>query len=623
MRELNEAVQTLTEPNPETPAGDADGGFAFWGLLPATNSQPSNLDAVIRTRELQGASMTTQPKTITLTGAQLAVRLLERQGVRIVSGIPGGAILPFYDALSQSQAIRHVLARHEQGAGFIAQGMTRATGVPAVCLASSGPGATNLLTAIADAKLDSIPIVAITGQVPQSMIGTDAFQEVDTYGLTIPITKHNFMVSSAHELLEVIPRAFRLALSGRPGPVLVDIPKDVQVQSIELPADESAWPAPGVADPLPEVPAEPLAIAAEMINGAQRPLLYLGGGVVHSGASLLATALAEKASLPTVMTLMALGAMPVDHPLSLSMLGMHAARCTNLALEECDLLIAVGARFDDRATGKLSQFCPQAQIIHVDIDPSELDKLKAAHVGLHGDVGQVLKGLLPLVKPVIREEWLGRVAQLKRDFPLVMPKVEDSRSHYGLVKAVADALDDSAAIATDVGQHQMWVAQAYPLRRPRQWLTSGGLGTMGFGVPAALGAALAEPERTVVCFTGDGSLLMNIQEFATLAEEEANVKVVLMNNASLGLVYQQQTLFYGERTFASKYKGIPDFMALAKAFGLDAVDLDEAADDAGARAMLGEALNRRGPCLIHVSIDVAEKVFPMVPPGAANKEMIG
>jgi len=317
---------------------------------------------------------------------------------------------------------------------------------------------------------------------------------------------------------------------------------------------------------------------------------------------------------------MALGAMPVDHPLSLGMLGMHGARCTNYALDECDLLIAVGARFDDRATGKVAAFCPQAKIIHIDIDPSELDKIKTAHVGIMGDVKAVLERLAPQVGAQLREPWLSRVAQLKTEHPLRLPGIDDPRTPYGLIRAVADGLDDEATITTDVGQHQMWVAQAYPLRRPRQWLTSGGLGTMGFGLPAAIGAALAEPERTVVCFTGDGSILMNVQEFATAAEEDVNVKVVLMNNASLGLVFQQQTMFYGERTFASKFKGVPDFLKVAEGFGWQTLDLD-AVDDP--RAALGSALSARGPMLIHASIDMREQVLPMVAPGASNKDMIG
>jgi acetolactate synthase-1/2/3 large subunit len=552
----------------------------------------------------------------TLNGAQIVVRLLERQGVRTLAGIPGGAILPIYDALSKSTLIHHVLARHEQGGGFMAQGMARATGVPAVCMASSGPGATNLLTAIADAKLDSIPLVAITGQVPKAMIGTDAFQEVDTYGLSIPITKHNFLVSSAEELLGIIPRAFRIAASGRPGPVLVDIPKDVQNQLVEV----AEWPEPGCADCVPAPAAALIERAAVMINEAARPILYLGGGVVHSGASEAAVALAETARLPTVMTLMALGAMPVDHALSLGMLGMHGARCTNLALDECDLLIAVGARFDDRATGKVVGFCPQAKIIHIDIDPSELDKIKTAHIGIAGDVGAALQMLLPAIERPDRSAWLTRVANLKEDHPLRMPGIDDPRTPYGLIRAVADCLDDEATITTDVGQHQMWVAQAYPLRRPRQWLTSGGLGTMGFGMPAAIGAALAEPQRTVVCFTGDGSILMNVQELVTAAEEDVNVKIILMNNSSLGLVFQQQTMFYGERIYASKFKGMPDFIRVAEGFGVAAIDLDQESDP---QAALATALATRGPMLIHASIAMHEQVLPMVPPGAANKEMIG
>ncbi|MFV0371756.1 MAG: acetolactate synthase large subunit [Azonexus sp.] len=554
--------------------------------------------------------------TETLSGAQITVRLLERQGVRLLAGYPGGAILPIYDALGQSGALRHVLARHEQGAGFIAQGMARVSGEVAVCVATSGPGVTNLLTAITDAKMDSIPLVAITGQVPKALIGTDAFQEVDTYGLSIPITKHNFLVSCAEELLEVIPRAFAIAASGRPGPVLVDIPKDVQTQIIEV-AD---WPEPGQRVPVAPADGAAVAAAAALIAEAQRPILYLGGGVIHAGAAARAVELAEKASLPIVTTLMALGAMPADHPLALGMLGQHGAPCSNLALEECDLLIAVGARFDDRATGKVAAFCPQAKIIHIDIDPAELDKIKTAHVGIAADVGEALTRLLPLTPVHPRAAWRSRVDALKAAHPQPLPGRDDPRSHYGLIRAVAACLGEDAIVATDVGQHQMWTAQAYPLHRPRQWLTSGGLGTMGFGLPAAIGAALAAPERTVTCFTGDGSILMNLQELVTAAELGVNVKIILMNNAALGLVHQQQTLFYGERLFASEFQAMPDFVAAARALGVAAIDLDAAADP---RAALAEALARPGPCLIHASVDAQQKVYPMVPPGAANREMIG
>jgi len=550
-----------------------------------------------------------------LSGKELILRLLERQGVTRIAGIPGGANLPLYDALTASP-IRHTLARHEQGAGFIAQGMARASGRPAVCFATSGPGATNLLTAIADAKLDSVPIVAITGQVPRAMIGTDAFQEIDTYGLTLPITKHNFLVRSAGELLEVIPAAFRIAASGRPGPVVVDVPKDVQNEALEF----DAWPAPGEPATAPTVAPDQIEELARMINEARRPLLYIGGGVIISDASGILRRIAAKASLPTVSTLMGLGAMPADAPLFLGMLGMHAARYTNLALEECDLLIAAGVRFDDRATGKVAQFCPQAAIIHVDIDESELGKVKTPRLGIVGDVGAVLRSAEPRLREDGRPEWLARVAELKALHPLDLPGAEDPLQPYGLVLQTAALLDDEAIVTTDVGQHQMWVAQAYPLRRPRQFLTSGGLGTMGFGLPAALGAAMAQPERTVVCFTGDGSLLMNIQELATAAEEDLNVKVIVFNNAHLGLVRQQQALFYGGRMSAVRFHAEPDFVAIAKGFGVEGCDLGQVSDPLEA---LARALAEPGPRLINVPIGHEENVFPMVPPGAANRDMIG
>ncbi|MEI7075840.1 acetolactate synthase large subunit [Pectobacterium versatile] len=550
------------------------------------------------------------------TGAQLIVRLLEQQGITTVAGIPGGAALPLYDALGQSKTIRHVLARHEQGAGFMAQGMARASGRAAVCMASSGPGATNLLTAIADAKLDSIPLVCITGQVPSSMIGTDAFQEVDTYGISIPVTKHNYLVRDINELPRVIPEAFRIAQSGRPGPVWIDIPKDIQNATIELSELPDVFPL----DTPPAIPQQEIERAAAMINAAQRPVLYLGGGIVSGVAHEQAVQLAERSSLPTTMTLMALGTMPVDHPLSLGMLGMHAARSTNLILQQADLLIVLGARFDDRAIGKAEQFCPNASIIHIDIDPAELGKIRQPHVAINADVAQALDQLLPHIAPQQRDVWRTTVRGLQQEFPFSMPGADDPLSHYGLVQATAQALTDDAIITTDVGQHQMWVAQSYPLRRPRQWLTSGGFGTMGFGLPAAIGAALAEPNRTVVCFSGDGSLMMNIQEMATAAEEGLNVKIVLMNNQSLGLVHQQQDMFFQKRIFAADYRYSANFLAIAAGFGFATCDLNAAADP---QAALQEMLNQPGPALIHVLIDANEKVLPIVPPGAANIDMIG
>ncbi|MGS4347935.1 acetolactate synthase large subunit [Enterobacter roggenkampii] len=559
------------------------------------------------------SSGTTSTKT-RFTGAQLIVHLLERQGITTVAGIPGGTVLPLYDALSQSTQIRHVLARHEQGAGFIAQGMARTQGKPAVCMACSGPGAINLVTAIADARLDSIPLICITGQVPSSMIGTDAFQEVDTYGISIPITKHNYLVRDIAELPQVISDAFRIAQSGRPGPVWIDIPKDVQTAEIEI----DVLPEPGERAPAPEFSAESVRDAAAMINAAKRPVLYLGGGAINAADEI--RQFAEKANLPTTMTLMALGMLPKAHPLSLGMLGMHGARSTNYILQEADLLIVMGARFDDRAIGKTEEFCPNAKIIHVDIDRAELGKIKQPHVAIQGDVAEVLAQLIPQTDATDRADWRQLVADLQREFPGAIPTEGDPLSHYGLINAVAACVDDSAIITTDVGQHQMWTAQAYPLNRPRQWLTSGGLGTMGFGLPAAVGAALANPDRKVICFSGDGSLMMNIQEMATAAENQLDVKIILMNNEALGLVHQQQSLFYKQGVFAATYPGMINFMQIAAGFGLHTCDLNAEED---AHAALQAAISRPGPALIHVRIDPEQKVYPMVPPGAANTEMVG
>ncbi|MCX7047531.1 MAG: biosynthetic-type acetolactate synthase large subunit [Candidatus Sumerlaeota bacterium] len=547
-------------------------------------------------------------------GAQIITQLLERQGVRTISGIPGGANLPLYDALRDS-SIRHILVRHEQGGGFIAQGMARVTGRAAVCLATSGPGATNLLTAIADAKLDSVPLVAITGQVPRAMIGTDAFQEVDTYGLTLPITKHNFLVRSAGELLEVIPLAFELAESGRPGPVAVDVPKDVQTQEIEF----DAWPEPwGGPTPAPCDPNQ-IPLMGAMMREARRPVLCLGGGVIASNASDLAREFARKHSLPVVATLMGLGAFPSDDPLYLGMLGMHGAPYTNHVLEEADLLIAIGSRFDDRATGKATEFCKHARIIHVDVDRSEINKIKRVDLDIVCDAGEALRAALAGIEPVERSGWLRRVAELKNEHPFEAPESGDSLHPINLIRALGGMLEPDAIISTDVGQHQMWVAQAYPFRRPRTLLTSGGLGTMGFGLPAAIGAALAEPARRVVCISGDGSILMNIQELATLAELGLNVTTIIFNNNHLGLVRQQQELFYGRRYHASRFHALPDFAAIAKGFGVRGYDLGETDDP---MEMLNEALSGQGPCVINAPIAHEENVLPMVPPGAANREMI-
>lgn len=552
----------------------------------------------------------------TMNGAELIIRLLERQGITTIAGIPGGANLPMYDALYTTSSIRHILARHEQGAGFLAQGVARSTGKPAVCFATSGPGATNIMTAIADAYLDSIPIICITGQVPVTLIGTDAFQEVDTYGMTIPITKHNFMIRSAEELLHVIPEAFRLAMSGRPGPVVIDVPKDVQQSEVRF----NEWPEVGKRISVASARSSSLKQAARLTNNAKRPVLCLGGGIIHSNGSGVACELAEKSMIPTTMTLMGLGAMEADAPLSLGMLGMHAARSTNMILQECDLFIAAGARFDDRATGKIVEFCPDAKIIHLDIDPSEVSKLKEANIGLVGDVRQSLKALLPLVQANKRTSWINRVRILQNAYPMTTKDMVVPEKPFGIILKVAEIMGKDGIISTDVGKHQMWTAQVYPFSRPRQLLTSGGLGTMGFGLPAAIGAAIANPDKRVVCFSGDGSLQMNIQELATAVEQQLNITIIVLNNNSLGLVRQQQGLFYRQHHFASDFQIDINFTTIARGFGMRAYDVGVEGE---LEDVLEVALKEQGPCLINAPIGREEEVYPIVPPGAANITMIG
>jgi acetolactate synthase I/II/III large subunit len=553
---------------------------------------------------------------MSFTGAELIIHLLEQQGVRIVAGIPGGALLPLYEALGASTKIQHILARHEQAAGFMAQGMARLTGEAGVCFATSGPGVTNVLTAIADAKLDSIPLVCIAGQVPQHLIGTDAFQEVPTIDLARPITKACFFIRKASELWHVLPEAFRIAESGRPGPVLIDVPKDVQLQlaGSATPAaneDSRAIVTSSHADLFDH--------AWRLIESSQRPVLYIGGGVVKARAHHLLRELAELTQTPVTTTLMALGAVPTDHPLSLGMLGMHGARYTNHVLDACDLLIAIGARFDDRATGRTDRFAQHAQVIHIDIDARELGKIRRPTLSIACDARTALNELISRAHYRHRPGWLAQVQSLKQAYPLQMPDVDQVCSPYGIVRAVGNAAPRDAIVTTDVGQHQMWVAQAYPFQRPDRWLTSGGLGTMGFGLPAAIGAALARPDATVICFTGDGSLLMNIQELATLAELDLNVKIVLLDNAALGLVRQQQTLFYRQRLVASQFSHPGNFAGIARAFGVPAVDLETCNAPHGTLARL---LNAPGPQLIRVPIAADHHVLPMVAPGAANTDAL-
>ncbi|MCJ8339943.1 MAG: biosynthetic-type acetolactate synthase large subunit [Pseudomonadales bacterium] len=549
-----------------------------------------------------------------ISGAQLIIKLLERQGITQIAGMPGGANLPMYDALLDSD-IKHVLVRHEQSAGFIAQGIARVTGKAAVCFASSGPAATNLITAIADAKLDSIPVVAITGQVPSAMLGTDAFQEIDTFGLMLPITKHNYLVHSIEELLEVIPEAFSIALSGRPGPVAIDIPKDIQNQMIDI----QQWPEPGTAAPLAQPSSADIKQIKQMIESAQRPMLMVGAGVINADASEQLVQLAEQLDIPAVTTFLALSVFPHSHPLNMGMLGMHGTKATSIALEECDLLIGAGVRFDDRATGKISEFCPQASVIHIDIDKSEIGKLKIPTFAVNADIGSTLRELLQLMPSDNRIEWHARIQYLKAKHAIITPAHGRLSNPYCLLQQVAEIAGENTNVHTDVGQHQMWTAQVYPFNRPRQWSSSGGLGTMGYGLPAAIGSALAEPERMSLLFSGDGSILINIQELDTAVEHNLNLKIVLLNNRSLGLVRQQQTLFFKGNLSAINNRNAVNYAAVAQAMGASGFDLATAADP---QATLQQALNTPGVVLINVPIDENEMVFPMVPPGAANKDLI-
>ncbi len=555
------------------------------------------------------------------TGAALIIALLEQRGVRLVAGIPGGTLLPLYEALGRSSLIRHVLARHEQGAGFIAHGIARLSGKAGVCFATSGPGVTNLVTAIADAKLDSVPLVCITGQVPKALIGTDAFQEVATLDIVRSITKKAYFVRRAEELVHVIDDAFHTAETGRPGPVLIDVPKDVQTQPVWT--STASCVAASDKNNAQRRDESHLAAqysrAAQLIAQAERPLVYVGGGIVKSRAHPLLRQLIENTSMPVTTTLMALGALPYDHELNLGMPGMHGAVFTNRLIEECDLLLAIGARFDDRATGKADAFAPRAKIIHIDIDPREFGKIKAPTLAIQDDSHHALLELCKRVEPRSRPNWISRIAHMRCAHPLATPNIEELCSPYGIVRAVGHLAPSNSIITTDVGQHQMWVAQTFPFRDPQRWLTSGGLGTMGFGLPAAIGAALAEPGATLICFTGDGSLAMNVQELATLAELGLNVKIVLLDNAALGLVRQQQHLFYSRSYVASLYAQSTRFTAVAEAFRVASHDLSSVG---APERLLREVLNSPGPALIRVPIRAHEVVLPMVAPGCANLEAL-
>ena len=546
-----------------------------------------------------------------MNGAQWLVQALAVEGVDTLFGYPGGAIMPLYDAL-YGAPVRHVLVRHEQGAAFAANGYARASGRVGVCVATSGPGATNLLTGIADAMLDSVPMVVITGQVATSLMGTDAFQEVDVFGMSLPVVKHSFLVRDIDALPEAVREAFRLARSGRPGPVLIDLPKDVQT------ADASHLPAHGRApvDALPAPAQAALDEALALLATARRPLVYGGGGIALGGAVDTFLEFVEATQLPTVLTLRGLGALPAAHPMNLGMLGMHGTREANFAVQQADLLVVVGARFDDRATGKLSEFAPRARVIHLDADPAEVNKLRRADVAVHGDIRTALQ-VLATARPAC-VDWrilcLARKACHRTRYDAPGPLV-----YAPALLRHLSGLAPEAIVSCDVGQHQMWVAQHWQHIDPRRHLTSGALGAMGFGLPAAIGAQLQDPAAQVICVTGDGSFLMNVQELATLGRYRLPVKIVLLDNQRLGLVRQWQQLFFDGRYSETDLSDNPDFASLAQAFGVAAFRLERAEDADHALHCL---LACDGPALLHVSVDVDANVWPLVPPNRNNAEML-
>jgi acetolactate synthase-1/2/3 large subunit len=554
----------------------------------------------------------------TMTGAKILVRSLLEEGVKTVFGLPGGAIIKTYDEIIQTPELQHVLVRHEAGAVHMAQGFARASGRVGVVMVTSGPGATNCVTGIADAYMDSTPIVVITGQVPVALIGNDAFQEADVIGITRPITKHSYLIKDVRELARSVKEAFFLAATGRPGPVLIDLPKDVQAATapFEYPKEVE------LRGYQPVVEGHPGQIrrAADLIGGARRPVLYIGGGVMHSDASAEVLQLAEKLQIPVTSTLMGLGSFPGDHPLFLGMLGMHGTWYANTALDQCDVMITIGARFDDRATGKVAEFGKQATIIHIDIDPSAISKNVHVDVPIVGDVRHVLRELQQHVRPGDTRDWLAMIEGWKKEHPLAYRNQGTGLKPQFVLEELTRVTHGDCIITTDVGQHQMWAAQYYRTRRPRSFITSGGLGTMGFGYPAAIGAAFARPGEPVVNIAGDGSFQMNMQEIATAVEHKLPVKAAILNNGYLGMVRQWQQLFY-ERRYSHTQLDItnPDFVKLAEAYGCLGLRASKR-EEVG--PVIQRALKEPGPVIIDFVVEKEENVFPMVPAGAANKEMI-
>lgn len=571
------------------------------------------------------AAVSAKPAAATeMRGARILLESLLREGVDTVFGYPGGAVLHIYDELAtMASQIRHVLARHEQGAVHMAEGYSKASGKVGVALVTSGPGATNAITGIANAYMDSTPLVVITGQVPRKMIGTDAFQEVDTIGITRPCTKYNYMVRDVSEIAPAVQEAFYLARTGRPGPVLIDVPKDVSAQKgLFLPAGELRLPG-----YRPSAKADQCQVeqALRRVLAAERPVLYVGGGIIHSGAANELLRLAQALHIPVTPTLMGLGCFPSAHPLSLGMLGMHGTYWANMAISHADVIFAIGVRFDDRVTGALEKFAPHAEIIHVDVDDSSLSKNVPAHFPILGDAKAVMQQMLnvldsqPAPPPERLESWWQQIRSWKERWPLAYFDNSDAIKPQQLCEKLERLTGGRAIIATDVGQHQMWIAQYYGFREPRQLLTSGGLGAMGYGFPAALGAQLAFPERQVIAFVGDGGFQMTAQELATAVQYGTNTKIVIMNNNSLGMVRQWQEIFYNRNYSHVDMEWTPDFVKLAEAYGATGL---RARHPSELHAVLEQGLSTPGVVVMDIIVTTEENVFPMVPPGAGVTEMV-
>ena len=552
-----------------------------------------------------------------MTGAEILIESLKREGVKILFGYPGGVVIPVFDRLYDERDIHFVLARHEQGAAHAADGYARSTGKTGVCIATSGPGATNLVTGIATAYMDSVPLVAITGQVPLELIGTDAFQEADIIGITRPITKHSYLVNKVDDLTQIIREAFHIASTGRPGPVVIDLPKDISTGSAEF-----IWPDKvGIRGYKPQYRGHPRQIKrlAEAIEKSQKPLIYMGGGIIISGAHEEIRILAEKIDAPVTVTLMGLGGFPGDHPNFVGMPGMHGTVTANTAFSECDLVISVGARFDDRITGKIEGFAPNATIAHVDLDPAAIAKNVKVHIPVVGDAKQTLAEILKLVKRKRHKEWMDHINDLKKKNPLSYNYSDTVIKPQYVVEQIYEVTGGEAIITTEVGQNQMWAAHYYKFNKPRTFCTSGGLGTMGYGFPAAIGAQIGNPDSIVFDIAGDGSIQMNIQELCTAVEQKLPVNIAILDNKYLGMVRQWQDMFFEKRYSATCLECAPDFVKLAEAYGAVGIRVIKPSDVTGA---IKEAIKIKRPVVLDFEVEREENVFPMVPPGAAISTMI-